>query len=440
MGFLFYLTLAAASLLASPSALLLPSVIVGLFLAVAKTTHPSHTSPRIVLAPVFVAFLARLLWILAVPTQPISDFSTYNDLGLALSHGSAPSYLGNNLGYPLVLSFVYRISPHTWSAMLINALAGAGTCALMYALGVRLENPTVGLLAAWVFALLPSSVAMSSVIGVDEAATSIVLLTILVSLEAARADHIGPLQGCSGFLMAGSVLLWSTAWIAVPLVLYLVFRKHERIGERLSALLIWLGGAVAALCIAVAFYSLTLGRFSLDPVRPHDALPLLAGTNISSQGMWNEEDADLYQSWPINVRNRLALDEAWQRVSSAPLGFASIIPAKLAILLADDTYAEYWSVESASFGITRDSDPLQRMVSTYAGFISQSIYVALLALAILAFVLDASRPLRSLTLAIMACAILSYVFLEVQPRYHHELMPFLTMLGAAGAQALVRAL
>jgi hypothetical protein len=173
-------------------------------------------------------------------------------------------------------------------------------------------------------------------------------------------------------------------------------------------------------------YYLSTKQFSIEPLRTQDSFPLLSGTNTTSSGVWNIDDANLYSSWAIDKRDILARQKAINRIKSDPLGFILLIPKKFAILMAANDYGNGWSLHNIDWGIGK----------LLIGLLSQSIYVFILLFAFCAFkefnLKNNSVPL--IVLILVVSTLLPHIVLEVQGRYHHYIMPFIALLASNGIQ------
>ncbi|MDB4983462.1 MAG: hypothetical protein JWM82_4214, partial [Myxococcales bacterium] len=130
------------------------------------------------LALVALATAARLVWVLAVPTVPTSDFAMYRE---SANHLSELGWLDHGFiympGYVGLLAGVQSAGGDLLAQKLIGvAFGGIGAAGLFaLTLGLFAENGRrVAGVATFLYALWPAGVAMSSVVGTDMPAAALI--------------------------------------------------------------------------------------------------------------------------------------------------------------------------------------------------------------------------------------------------------------------------
>lgn len=181
-------------------------------------------------AIVVLALGARVAWIAAARFEPTlsDDAGRYDFLGRSLASGGGFINPNGNTtmfwppGYPFILAAVYKLYPH-WlladyslrAALLLNALLGAATVLLVYAIGARAFGRRAGLVAAAMTALFPSLVFFAGVTLSETAFTSLLMLAVWLVIEAdARDRRLLVLAG----LVVGSAALVRGQALLLPLV------------------------------------------------------------------------------------------------------------------------------------------------------------------------------------------------------------------------------
>ncbi|MCY0901968.1 MAG: glycosyltransferase family 39 protein, partial [Firmicutes bacterium] len=134
-----------------------------------------------------INIVARGLWLLYMHPPQHVDFLWYYThavqmaAGLGYIEGGAPTAYWP-AGYPFFLSLLFRVfEPSVILGMAANALLSAGIVLLVYALAKRLTGD--GRMAFWsalAYTLLPSQIAWNSVLGSEELATFLIVLSILL--------------------------------------------------------------------------------------------------------------------------------------------------------------------------------------------------------------------------------------------------------------------
>jgi len=126
---------------------------------------------QLLVAILLLAFTLRLVWVLAVPTQPISDFKEFDRLAVSLVDGkgyvnpSGQPTAYRPPGYIYFMAGVYTIfGHHDIAVRLANVLLGVLTCWLTYALTSEFFNQRTGLVAASILAIYPSLIAWANIL------------------------------------------------------------------------------------------------------------------------------------------------------------------------------------------------------------------------------------------------------------------------------------
>lgn len=410
------------------------------FFIVRLALNQSNTR-RILLAILLLGGLARFAWAIYVPTRPVSDFRTYHEFALKLAENKIPDELSKNLGYPLMLSLGYRIEPAVLTGKLINAALSTLTIYLIFLLGNALSTPITGLLAAFLFSILPVEINMVSVLGGEIAATSLITAATLAAVTGCQQKRWAGWIFGSGLLLAiGFTVRSSLAFLAPLLLAILVFFNHATTGKKALRLAAFCAGIAAGLLLLVGWHSAATGKASLAALQSQDTFPFLSGTNLQEEGIWNEEDAALYFSWSPADRDRLAVTVAYQRIKENPLGILLFIPSKFAILMGDQAYGNTWSllpVNWRNLKILRDQ---RQDVLDANKYFNQAVYILLLALAVYHFV-DYRLPAPAISaMAILAVILLMlpHAILEVQSRYHHIILPYIVLVAGQGLLELTQ--
>ena len=151
-----------------------------------------------------IALAARVAWIAATDFRPTlsDDAGRYDFLGRSLADNAGFVNPNGHLtmfwppGYPFILAALYKLYPH-WliadhtvkAALLLNALLGTATVALVYAIGVRAFGRRAALVAAAITALFPSLVFLAGVTLSETAFTFLLLLALWLLIEAEARDR-----------------------------------------------------------------------------------------------------------------------------------------------------------------------------------------------------------------------------------------------------------
>jgi hypothetical protein len=184
--------------------------------------------------------------------------------------------------YPLILAGIFRLLgtctiSAAWAAVALNILAGALTAVLLYHVGNVYFNETVGLVAAWVWALpwMYRALAFSTSLSSPYLAALGLTALLLLLPKVLKADRGWFLLG----IFAGLLVLLQATFLAV-LALYGVWLAFSK--ARSPRMLL----ALAGLCLMLVPWTIRnyvqLGR--LVPIRDNFGLELWLGNRPGMQG------------------------------------------------------------------------------------------------------------------------------------------------------------
>lgn len=136
--------------------------------------------------------------------------------------------------YPLFIAATYHLAgPHDGAVRIAQALLGAATCLLVYALGVRIGTPATGMLAAVAAAGYPLLVLFANLLMAEVLLTVLVLLCVLAALRLLERDRLvdAALLGaaCGLAALCKPVVL---AWVPLLVAVWGWVRLHAGVPAR----------------------------------------------------------------------------------------------------------------------------------------------------------------------------------------------------------------
>ena len=215
----------------------------------------------------------RFFWAIFVPTLPVSDFEYYHTSAIKLSQGILT--LTKNWGYTFLLSLGYHIYPGVLTGKIINAFASTLSLLLLYAIGCRLGKPSMGLIAVFLFAILPSEINMVSVLGTEVVTATLMLIVAFFLLYGIGSNvdlkHISAMC-CAGLFYCFGLMIRSSLVFYFPVILVVIFFAYRmfKISQIVKALSVFVFGTAISLSIIVISYSLIAKNLSLAPLRTQD--------------------------------------------------------------------------------------------------------------------------------------------------------------------------
>ncbi|MGD0766151.1 MAG: glycosyltransferase family 39 protein, partial [Dehalococcoidia bacterium] len=215
---------AAADEPAAPAYAALPRVLAA---RARVAVQPLLTTRGLILGGILVlAFAIRLSWVASVremPDKAMADPLFYDSAARMLAAGKGYLHLNGvptaewPPGYPLLLAAIYKVFGHSIAlAKLVNILAGAGTCLLVYLIAKRTFNVAVGLVAAFILALFPSQIFFSTLLMTEVLSAFLVALLLFIvitftlnTISWRRVLLVGLLLGAMSLIRGETVFLFA---------------------------------------------------------------------------------------------------------------------------------------------------------------------------------------------------------------------------------------
>lgn len=322
--------------------------------------------PTSALLPVLAAIVARVAWVLAVPTRPVGDFAMYLEAAAHLrAHGALDPEFVYMPGYVLLLATVQALGGGVLAAKLVGAVLGGLGAALVYGLAHHLwdarqegaadvsasggRERRAAVTAAWLYALWPGGIAVASVTGTDMPAG------FFLGAAALALAHFGPRRPVLAAVLFG-VGMGLAAWIravALPLALlggfyFLAVGTPWRRAARLTAL-----AAAVALAMLGPWAVRNAARYGeLFVTDSHGGLTALVGANPNTEGaysrslnrMFREATGHDVLAEPHREVDRVAYRLAREWTAFSPgysLGLAALRAERL---LARERPLLYWPI------------------------------------------------------------------------------------------------
>lgn len=279
---------------------------------------------------VALAFLARFVWVLAVPTVPVGDFATYREsANYLLEFGSLDHGFIYMPGFVLMLAGVAAAGGDLLAQKMIGVVLGTLAAAAIFGITARLADADPGdrdgdaalpstagagirrlcpcptaVVATLLYAMWPAGVALASVVGTDVPAAALMMLALWALVAwgelrpIAAALGFGALMGLAAYVRA----------VALPLTLMSVVYWAVRRGRtswRQVALLTAL--TTAATLVVLMPWALRNRREhgALKFTDDHGGITALIGANPNSEGTYTRALNRMFK----DLTGRTVLDE-----------------------------------------------------------------------------------------------------------------------------------
>jgi 4-amino-4-deoxy-L-arabinose transferase-like glycosyltransferase len=402
----------------------------------------------------------RLLAVVTLDSPIVSDWKAYLDTAREMLAGSG-FWSARPPGYPLVLAGAFALGGVTpFVGEIVNVAASVATALAILALVRQTFDDRVALLAVFAFAIIPSAVLWTAILGVE---TIYGLLLVVIALAAATMVRsslrlivagvaLGVALGVAQYVRASSQFLL-LAFLVLPLALPMPRR------EGLAIVVTSLLGFAVVVAPAAAWNASANDRISLSPYL-YDGWIAYVGLSVAHQGQFNDEDdatvwnatglsndgqmpadAASRQSMPFDPQliadqrayNVAAGRLALERLAAVGPGIVPLAVGKAVVLWQRADQAAAWILPSSASGAARDLYSMLRELS-------QVGWVLVLVGGVLALVAglrlgdvpgDRVVVIAVISVLVVATAAI-HVVAQVNPRFHEYLVPALCALAAIG--------
>lgn len=398
--------------------------------------HP-RAEPWFIAALFVLAAGLRVYWVMMVPTAPVSDFGDIHRWALHLASGEPDLAISYHFNFTRLLSLLYRIYPSDRMAVGVNILLSLASMAGLLWIGRESGQRHAGILAAWLFAVLPSQIAMNGIVCTDILPTAALIFCAGALLRFWRCGKwtwlaLGGFCLAVGFMIRGVVVMYAPLFL-LP-VIGLPPRRVKIIALR------------AAACAGGFLLGVLLIKAAVVPARVENMVlreykivtwTLLNGTNIAAEGKTNPGDWRLISQWTKEEAIREGLPMVFERIFSDPAAYYRFLKTKYYHFIASDAYGADLAFLGEDMNYqtfqTHWSVPTQAVRAAFA-WLSQYAFWCLLGagLALIFLFRKEMQPLVWACLGVLVLSLVGFAFFEVQSRYHIPLMPFLVILAGVG--------
>ncbi|MDF2659660.1 MAG: dolichyl-phosphate-mannose-protein mannosyltransferase [Paenibacillus sp.] len=389
-----------------------------------------------------VAISARLIWIVTVDTQPVSDFLDMHSGALSAAGGDFS--FGTN---DYFTRWVYQIGFTLYEALIItgfgtelivlklfNVLFQAGTAVLVYLSAARTFGETGGRAAALLYAVYVPNIMMCSVLTNQHISVFFFFLGVYVLIRrglGGKADWLA-VGLCFGF---ANLMRPLGSFFVVGLVAYIVlFKLLPGFRERKwAALAIKTAGAVAVYFIvqqSASFALVQTGVTSYPLSNQEPYWKFMIGLNPDTNGGWSYDDTMYVLQFPQGEeRNRAELELLKQRLADKRQVGALFLSKAKSMWGAEDS-APMWSIPE------QNRPALQKkLIQTERVQYVLLAFFGLIAMTVMAY-RGASAEASIFVLLLLGYAAL-HIVIEVQTRYRFDIFPCVFILQSLGAAVLL---
>ena len=175
----------------------------------------------------FAGIIMRVRFVLAVPTEQVFDFKTYQEIAVNIAGSLGHSYMGEPIAwqgpaYPYVLGMIYRLvgDSSVLTGQFVNIAFSVLTLIMLYFLFCSLSENRFFICGAFtVAAFLPNYLAYNNVIGTEVFFTFLFVLILLLQIYTFQSWLRYPLLG----ILIGAAALTKPFFLVYPFVAGLYF-------------------------------------------------------------------------------------------------------------------------------------------------------------------------------------------------------------------------
>ena len=391
-----------------------------------------------------LAFTLRFIFFYQMAKSPIADMviedsKTYNDWAIRIAGGDwiGPDVFYALPLYPYLLGLIYTVfGTHLQVVKFIQILIGTMNCGLIFLLGRRIFNVSIGLLAAFLMSIYGWLIVYDSAI---LSPVLIIFLDALVLLYLLRLERQS--SGWIGWLCAGLLIGLTTAASAhillfIPLAVVWLFVNPAFRTNRPR----WISASVYLLGVIIALAPITIHNWQIGndfiPLTAHGGINFYIGNNPHSRGVF--EPPPILRSGGATLRHdaeKIArkvmgrelkpsevsaywFDQGFTFIKEQPLKFGYLLFRKFTVfwdsLEIADVIHPYFFIKVA---------PILKIPFLVFGWIAP--------LALLGLALSWKRRSRIFLIYFFIGAyIFSIVLYFVNSRYRLPLVPFLLIFAA----------
>ncbi|MGB2693743.1 MAG: glycosyltransferase family 39 protein [Dehalococcoidia bacterium] len=420
-----------------------------------------------------------LIWVAFADNIPWADADFYFRGAKSMAEGKGyvhpfqdghPPTAFFPVGYPWMLGHVWKVlgidtascNVGTWPTLtgcgdmiqvgqILNVFLAALNIALVFILAALLRGSRTALLAALLYALIPSRFLFTASLMSEESFVTLVLLAlIMVVLGVKRQEWVWLTAVGFGLAVGACAFIRPLGIVLLPLPLILLF--SNAISPRIALTQVLVGSVIAALVLlpwTIRNHN-EVGGWNL--VSNNGGINLWIGCHLNengklaSNGQWRDWwSGDAPAS--INTADERANDAKAQSLGLECIRKQPLAFARLGLVKGLYTFAEDWTyVSKWSLNYRLPEEDTHKIVSAEVidslTYLTNGVYLLLLPLAAVGAIATLYAPSVYRGLLGVAFAALAFVPLMFfgEPRFHVPLLPFMSIWAADGVIIVTRGL
>lgn len=389
-----------------------------------------------------IAFVIRFLVIYYIALTPQGDYAIYLSTARKITSGTLSDsnklYYGifpHALNYPIFISFFYKIiGEKTWLPRVINLLFGVMEAGFGTYILEKFTNARAGVLGGLAVALNPSIIIFTLLSGGEPIYSSITVFAVFLFVFGIGKEKPYLYLAAFGFTCAMADFFRPTAIVLIiasvlTILLYSNFKAAKKITT--IAFIILSYGIVALLS---GYVTASVSGYK-NPSHGY-GWNLFVGANETSQGKWNDEDAELFNAVKEEYQDPSKVQEYFfrlgiERYKSMGVKIIPHFKRKLKVWF-DENYASTvvteWQTQYTRFKSADLKQTFFLMVNSYNFIV---VLGAVVAMIILSLEKKGINTMKIISYYMIG-SIMVYMILESASRYKGAYYSILTILAVYG--------
>ncbi|WP_243525342.1 glycosyltransferase family 39 protein [Bacillus pseudomycoides] len=415
-------------------------VIALLFFVVAYTINKYMSRVVFIILLTLLAFSIRLIWIIKIPTAPLTDFALIYNGAVQAAHGdfsfTSTGYFTSwvyQLGFTMYEAFIIKIfGEGTFIIKLLNILYCTGTTLLVYQITSKVFNEWSGRIAGLIYAVHIPNIMMSSVLTNQHLATFFFYLGFyLLITKGLSSKYMWIFIGIT--LSLGDIIRPLGMLILIAVAIYIFLQGM--IGRPKKTII----NSIKKLCgIFAVFYlvhyiisfALISTGVTQYPLSNRDPLwKFVVGLNHETSGGYSVADAEYIMSLEIGEERTSEEKRIIKERLSDPEKVLSLFRDKFALMWGGIDSAPLWSLTM------EPTDNINNLKDTATKY-ERYMYTATMLFGIVSLLYLIATKQKNIHYTLFLLLIIGYVtvhfLIEYQTRYRYFIIPSFTIIQSYG--------
>ena len=386
-----------------------------------------------------VAFIIRLIWVLNINSQPVSDFTQMYKGAQNILNGNTDLVRNSEyfrvwvyqLGFAFFQSNILRIFGDSIEVLKVtNAFISACIPVVIFLICNNLKRSKGSRIPALIYCFYVTSIAMTSVLTNQHLATLLIYIGLYIFMKYDKS-YIG-LIFFGIIISLGNVIRPEGIIVMIGIILFLIFKDFDNIrnikvfaiNNITKPMLILIVYMMTTTLVSATFKGMGLTDYNLGNREPY--WKFVVGLNVGHNGLWNPDDGDLVNKYSLGEER----DEFEKKLIFKRLGNKEEI-----VKLFKRKFEYMWSGSdwgSISFALNYEEAPKdlrQILLRT-----EKLQFIGIVILAFVSIIISIRKRIYldnyHLFMILFIGYVLSHLIVEVQTRYRYFIIPCMIILTA----------